>query len=273
VQVKILKGTGDPRGMNDESIFSLLFSGRFDRPGTRIHWQATRLNPPAELTREIDRHWRDIADRGHFNGTIARLEDWTYAPDRLELFLRPTDYKTQLYSNYAVDEIVAHWGEPHLARALGISAVVNSRDHQILVMKRSETVGEYPGCYDVFGGHIDCPASDPPDVFAAMAAELREELALEEYEVVLYGYGLISAVAIRKPELLFTAQADLTADEILARAQTARDRNEYGSLQALPDRADAIGRFMSDHRDEISPSAYGCLAVYREQMRQHGRRR
>jgi 8-oxo-dGTP pyrophosphatase MutT (NUDIX family) len=254
-------------------IYSIYHDRQFSPSALVVFWQDQSLPLPGELQLEIERHWQELNGRGFFNGRLARLDSWQIWKGHLALFLRPTDYKTQLYSNTAVNEVVARWGEHALARALGISAVVISRDDQLVLMKRSDTVGEYPGRYDVFGGHIDCLATGPPDIFAAMAAELEEELGLKEDEIRLRGCGLISAVPIRKPELLFSARTRCAAEEIWARARTARDRHEYGTLETLPNRATAIGRFLKDHRDEISPSAYGCLAVYREQMSQHGRKR
>ncbi len=216
---------------------------------------------PPQMLEEIDQHWSITS--GHFNGSLARLEKWFYENGQLRLVMRPTEYKVLLYSNRHVDKIKKQWGEQYLSKALGISANVLTKDNKLLMMRRSAHVGEYADCYDVFGGHIDCPkAGEVPDCFLAMEKELYEELAIEASRIKLKGIGLIEATAHAKPELLFDAEIDISSDDIIEKAAYAIDRKEYDVIFSINNEKSDLANFLRQHRDRISPSAFGCLSVH-----------
>ena len=101
---------------------------------------------------------------------MARLDRWHADGEVLSITLSVTDYQTLFYSNSHVELIEKEWGAKFLSKALGISTVLVTGDKRIPVIKRSSHVGEYPGCLDVFGGHIDVERAG--DVVAAMRDEL-----------------------------------------------------------------------------------------------------
>jgi len=240
-----------------------LVTGHFSAPEVQVSWKNGAEARPPQLQRAVDAAWKGLQPNPHFNGRIARLEAWAVERGTLELQLRPTDYKTLLYSNGHVEEIVAQWGEEALAKALGISAVVLSADGLLILMQRSELVGEYPGCFDVFGGHIEAPArSGRPDPFASMERELAEELALAAEDYVLRCIGLLLARQTRKPELIFRAHSRLHSDRLLQAAVEAQDRYEYTRLLTLPAEAVEIAEFLRQHKSRVSPSAYGALDLF-----------
>lgn len=240
-----------------------LLTGHFAAHEVQVSWKSLAESRPPQLQREIDAAWQGLRPNPHFNGRIARLEGWEAEQGRLELQLRPTDYKTLLYSNGHVEEIVAQWGERALAKALGISAVVLSADGELILMQRSELVGEYPGCFDVFGGHIDAPArGGRPDPFASMEKELAEELALAAEDFVLRCIGLVLARKTRKPELIFRAHTRLTSDALLQAATAAQDRYEYTRLLTVPAEAGEIAAFLQLNTERVSPSACGALELF-----------
>jgi len=240
-----------------------LLRGHYGVDDLRVTWKSIAESRAPELQQAVDAAWKGLKPNPHFNGRIARLEGWAAEDGALELRLRPTDYKSLLYSNGHVAEIVERWGERALSHALGISALVISADDQLILMQRSEQVGEYPGCFDVFGGHIDAPTrGSHPDPFASMAKELVEELALAVEDYTLRCIGLLRARETHKPELIFRAHSRLHSDALLQSAAAARDRYEYTRLLTLPATAAEISAFLRQRGERVSPSAFGALEMF-----------
>ena len=211
---------------------------------------------------QMETFWRQKEKQGHYNGRLVRLENFRTVGAELHLELSGTDYKTLLFSNEFTVNILAGHSEQMLARALGVSAVVKSSDNQIILMQRSALVGEYPNCFDLFGGHIDADLlQDPNAVFSAIERELAEEAALAKSDYDLLCFGLIEAVDHRKPELLFIADCLLSATAIVERAGTAVDRREYQKLLCLANTEHAVQLFVDQNKD-TTPSAVGCLEEY-----------
>lgn len=234
---------------------------KFTQAQVIVSWDPTLKQIPLDLKKEIEKEWEK--QTGFFNGQLARLDAWRFSDEKLDLFLRPTDYKTLLYSNRHTNDIVTNWGEECLSRALGISVVVTTQDQMLLLIKRSASVGEYPNYYDVFGGHIDCSQTENiPDVFVAMMKEIDEELALSRDLFSLIGIGLIIATVHKKPELLFWANVQLSSKDILKLANAAVDRYEYHNILKIKNDKSKIKEFLHQHKQMISPSAYGCLCIY-----------
>jgi 8-oxo-dGTP pyrophosphatase MutT (NUDIX family) len=220
---------------------------------------------------EADEFWQTQLGKGHFNGQMARLHSWRAVDHQLHIDVETTDYKSLLFCHEHTQRLLMNADESALARALGVSAVVQSNDGYIVVMKRSDRVGEYPNCYDLFGGHIDQRLQSVGDcVFTAMELELEEELGLAAADYVLHCFGLLETVDHRKPELLFSAASRYSAEELVRLAGRARDAHEFEHVLILADDARAIAGFLHDH-DDISPSAYGCLNLYSQLRVNHER--
>ncbi len=243
--------------------YHTLFTGGFSPSMVIVQWEESLPPLAGELQTAVDAAWEGLNPNPHFNGRIARLEEWRIRDGALHLWLRPVEYKHLLYSNAHTGEIIRHYGEHQLARALGISAVVVSAEGQILLMERSDRVGEFPGCYDLFGGHIDPPAQgEIPDPFASMEKELDEELALLPGTASLSLFGLLLTREARKPELLFIARCGMESEAMMRAALGARDRYEYRRLLAIPADAESVRGFLQHHRTKLSPSAFGGLEIF-----------
>ncbi|HOC88959.1 MAG TPA: hypothetical protein PKI90_05385 [bacterium] len=243
--------------------YHTLFTGRYTPSEVSVLWEESLMPLSGELQAAIDEAWERLDPNPHFNGRIARLEEWEIEADALRLRLRPTEYKHLLYSNGHTGEIIRRWGERYLSRALGISAVVVSSEGQIMLMQRSDRVGEYPGCYDLFGGHIDLPApGESTDPFVSMAKELEEEIALSPGAAELTLFGLLLTREARKPELLFDARCSLESRLIMQAALSARDRYEYTRLMTISADSASISSFLARNRGMISPSAFGALELF-----------
>ncbi len=248
----------------------ILASGWWSESDVSVIWSDRFFHLPTQWQAEADAFWDGQQSRGYFNGKMARLGGWRVQDHHLHIELETTDYKTLLFGNHCAD-ILAEGYEAVLSGALGVSALVRSSDGQLVLMKRSAQVGEYPLCYDLFGGHIDAGLqSGRNSLFRAMERELEEELGLPASRYTLHCFGLLETCDRRKPELLFAAHSRHTAAELGRLAENARDAHEFEHILILADDKRAINVFLHDH-DTISPSAYGCLFLYSQLRVTHER--
>lgn len=247
----------------DERVFTTLFTKSIAAQNVRVQWGAEPLVLPIEMQEHVEQYWDTLSKEFIFNGALARLDSWQLSGDRLDIQLRPSDYRTLLYSNQHVKKIRQQWGDHCLSRALGISAVLISSDRQLVFIQRSLEVGEFPGACDVFGGHIDVPANQgAPNVFASMAQELEEEAGLTPNEYQLTLIGLIESTPNTKPELIFKAESSLTAQAIKAKVRCARDRREFVCIYTVPDEPAPLRIILENEREKWSPSAFGSVCLH-----------
>ena len=98
---------------------------------------------------------RDIEQTGKttylFNGNLCRLNTWHIENAALTFHLGKTTYKALLYSNKYHRDLVKQFGDAGLSKALGISLILATNDDRLILIKRSEHVGESPGKFDVIG--------------------------------------------------------------------------------------------------------------------------
>lgn len=248
---------------SDTQLFSTVFTCCLCESDVSITWDATPMHLPEEMQRQVSRFWMSLPKDYIYNGQLARLESWSLDSSSCRLDLRPSDYRTLVYSNAHVEQIQQTWGAHYLSRALGISAVLVSADKNLVFMRRSHTVGEFPGCYDVFGGHIDNPTNGQvPNVFVSMAQELEEETGMQQSDFDLRLIGLIESTPNQKPELVFIANAVLSRESILSRAYEAKDHLEFTEVHTLKNELKHIKPFLKAHQSEFSPSAFGSFCVY-----------
>jgi 8-oxo-dGTP pyrophosphatase MutT (NUDIX family) len=246
----------------DDRIFTTIFTCHGSEVNVESSWNPAALQQPADMQREVQEYWARLPKENIFNGQLARLDHWSRLSKGCKFELSPTDYRTLLYSNSHVEHICKTWGSAYLSRALGISAVLLSSDDYILFMKRSTNVGEYPECYDVFGGHIDVPSNGTgPNVFESMAQELEEEAGLDRADYILKLVGLIESTPNRKPELVFIATAHLTKEQIISHTRQAKDQGEFSCVHALENGSEFV-EFVKVNKFEFSPSAFGSICMY-----------
>lgn len=252
--------------MTYQNIYSVLTKGPFKREAINVIWNKESISPPLEFLQNIKNYWQEIKTPYIFDGQLARLTSFSVKKKELTLSLCPGNYSTLLYSNSHVETILANWGEKNLSRILGISAVLETFDNNIVLMKRSSHVGEFPNCYDVFGGHIDVPTDNTkPDVFTSMEQELREEVGLTPQNYQLELIALIEANVNRKPELVFVAKSLISFESIKEKASTAKDKGEWDKIIAIP--KSELGLFLNEKKKQISPSAYGSIDIYSMMLR------
>jgi len=251
-------------------IFSPLWMQTLPHSALEVQWQPEPIQKPASLQRAEKAFWNKLLKKtpsaNLFNGPLAELESFQLKTNRLLLSLRLSNYRTFMYSNFHREKILTNYGEAFVNQGLGISAVVRTEGNKIVLMKRSEQVGEYPGKLDVFGGHIEPgkhSVNGVPDPFLGIREELKEELNLFSEDIRdLRIIGMIRNSETAKPELVFLAQSPLSFEKIREKATHATDAGEYISLISVTDKSEAIRKYLKENTDCFSPSGLGSLWVY-----------
>jgi hypothetical protein len=235
-----------------------------------VNWVEEEPAAPASHQMAVDRHWeRILAERPQanlFDGPLCRLVDWRVSDDTLQVSLGKTRYRELLYSNAHAHELTEAGHLELLSRALGVSAVVRTADCQVILLQRSEKVGEAPGLLDVVGGHIE-PLADQrdgvPDPWVSIAGEIGDELHIPESHLKRWCcLGLIETTGTLKPEMIFSVEVTDTFLEVSQRSIKARDHFEFHRLLPIPE--EQLQRFLEESIDGTSPSAVGALRLYLE---------
>ncbi|MCG8608195.1 hypothetical protein MJD09_24820 [bacterium] len=253
-----------------QNSFRVLTSGCFSAQQTKITWRPAKRRLPAALKHKIEAYWNHEVSQESgrpllFNGQLCRLDGWQCTSSYLVLTLALSEYKELLYSNSHTAEITAEYGSGALSKALGISAILLSRDDKLVMIRRSEMVGECPGMLDVFGGHIDPiehSVDKAPDPWLAMRAELLEECGLNiGSNEQLCCLGLIETTLTQKPEMIFLLQSQHISSEILDLGSKVRS-TEISEFLCFP--RTNLATFIAESGPAISPSAQGALRLFQE---------
>lgn len=259
--------TSDRMITND--IFRIHCLGRWAPSQVHIVFSNRDYILPGNLPARAQQFWENAAaNRRHhlFNGALCRLDAFEVSEEALQLHLSRTCYRDLLFSNAHVSEIAKKFGEQALARALGISVVIETADGFLPLMRRSASLGEGAGMLDVFGGHIhpvEHARDGVPDVFYAIADEVQTELGLmpdqcDEFSCI----GILENLQTRKPEMVFETSIALTMEELRATAAQAKEGAEYVELLAVPAQADEVRKYLQQQWMRFAPSGYGCLALF-----------
>ncbi len=248
--------------------FRIHLSGIWPRSQVQIEYQPIEYGLPGDFVRQSLAFWEtQLAQtkRHLFNGALCRLENFSQINNVLQLSLSRTCYRDLLFSNANTDNLLGALGESGPVRALGISAVIETADGLLPLIRRSEHVGEFPGGLDVIGGHVhpdDHLRNGVPDVFFAIADEVHAELGipfplLDDFVCC----GLAENWRHRKPELAFFLALPLTMEEVRQSAPSAREVDEFTELFAVRVEPASLQRFIAGNAARITPSALGCLQI------------
>jgi 8-oxo-dGTP pyrophosphatase MutT (NUDIX family) len=127
--------------------------------------------------------------------------------------------------------------------AVGISALVVTRDWSFVLGRRSERVLGLSGELHTLGGMLEerDAVGGSVDCFGAIRRELLEELGLARADVSeLLLLGAAVEPRIHQPELLFEARTTLSFAELRERFATAASRAEHSELVELPPEPHAL---------------------------------
>ena len=259
--------------MRPTAPFRVLVRGIFPAHNLEVRWREGEPDFPTEHRQAVLSYWdRLLASRPQANlydGPLCRLEEFRVVDDVLVLTLGRTRYRDLLYSNAHAQVLAAADRADLLSRALGVSAVVKTADKQIVLLQRSQHVGEAPGMLDVVGGHIQPEAESPgtaPDPLAAIVAEVVEELNVPPGSLGPWlCLGLIETTETRKPEMIFSVGLADSFSVVAECSRWACDHFEFDGLLAVQE--GELGGFLQSHADRMSPSALGALHLYDEEIK------
>ncbi len=254
----------EPAGGSDDAALRIDFHilagdvahSRFRPDQIRCRWLAQPFEPADPVGALVERLWRrnqaSAAARGLrlFDGTLARLVDFSRRGNGIHLTLQPTSYRIFSTTNLMLDtpmipcddgearsirqlagEEVFRLPSPYLANPLNVIATIVSRDGVTFVPRRSSSVFERPGTLQAsVGGALD--TGEHPA--AALRRETMEEWGLEirEDEITFLALGVSGTTG--EPDLLAMVQSRLSAGEIRRRYQCHAEQEEFTAFRQVP---------------------------------------
>ena len=251
--------------------------GRYPPSQVRVTLDPSPRPTTPELDALIEAEWeRQTAlakgtDRLLFNGPLMRYvrhevtEPSNNRPAELHLTVGPTCYRDFVGTNLFNRHRLGEFGWERFANPIGTTATLTTSDDQICYGRRSARVSYHSLHVHTFGGALEERDRTPDgsiNPFGSLCRELVEELCLPREELRdLICVGLIRDNEIHQPEMLFEARLDLTAEELLARWNSAESKDEHDEIVSLPDEPDAIVPFIKNC-GPIAPVAIGALFLH-----------
>ncbi len=208
-------------------------------------WTDTPRSTSPTLERAIAQVWEaesavaQAENRILVDGALIRLVDHQRGQEGVRLVLGPTSYREFFGTHVHNAPLVAQFGSGGYSEAIGVSAVIVTRDGRLALGRRSRRVANYAEHLHTFGGMLERLAGAgrfPPHVADALAREISEELGiarLDRSRSVLL--GLVRDRLLVQPELIFEVAIDLNQQELLESFGKARDGLEHVAIEFLPD--------------------------------------
>ena len=237
--------------------FSLLLARRFLPGQITASWTpSTRAIVPA-VEASIETAWHQTISRPGvrlFDGTVARLESFDVADDRLHIALSPTRYRILVGTNFSNPHFADTFGDAVMANPLGVSTGLITSDAFWIMGRRNRSVAYYPHRVHPFAGSLEVRAH--VDLFDDIRRELREELSLSTAELSRLTFvGLAVDRNLRHPESIFLTQTHLTRQQITAQL----DQDEHDGVWFTPATAEATSAAMNDA--DLTPIARAALLL------------
>ncbi len=218
----------------------------------------TRRTLP-EVDALIDAAWKSAGQRPGihlFDGAMCRWESSKVDGQRLTLGFSQTSYRIFLGTNLSYPQLYDTHGPDVLANPVGLSVILLTHDGYLLMGQRSDSVAYHAGRVHPFAGTLE-PA-DAGNVFHGIYRELQEELHLPASEVIDPSLiGIAEDTAIHQPELIFTAVASRTRDELTGTVDAA----EHAGLWSLRAEPAAIENALRQPTD-LTPIAIAALLLW-----------
>ena len=163
------------------------------------------------------------------------------------------------FAQYLMENGRVFYNDPHayFSNPIGNCAVIESADGKIALIKRAETMHEYPGFYDTPGGHPEPKQHtfDTKGQFDAIKDEVSEEIgipveSIEEARIIGVTTNLEN---FGKPDLLFHLKTGLKGDKMSV--------SEEVSAVEIMDKNELYAHFRNGTRNIVPPSQ-ALLAAY-----------
>lgn len=250
-------------------LYRLVLAADVPLDAVAVRHQAARR---ADFTGDLERRRLELIARYSQEGRplivdehgllppLYRLDDITSSTKgALALTTSATDYAEYLLTNVEHPEWRQTREENVMSDALGISAVLRTRDHFIVVGVRSRRTHEAAGSVHVLpSGHPHPPQS----IAEAFHAELSEEVGLDPNHLVdARVTGVVRALPSGKPELTARLVAEVDAAEISRRSSRAQERWEYEELRFVRWEPQEITTWLCDQVASCTPPGHAAVAL------------
>ncbi|MFQ5629079.1 MAG: hypothetical protein ACE5I1_09990 [bacterium] len=249
--------------------FRMLVTGSWEKDEVIIFVSEKTPAWPNAFYRQAKIFWQQAlkSEKKLFNGALSSLVSSHTNNNQLLLTLGRICYRDQMYSNNSMKNWKLEERNRYATRGLGISAVVETADRQVLMIVRSQYVSENAGFLDVIGGHVhpeDHAKEGKPDVFYAIADEMHCELGIDFRNIKkTVCIGLIENTEWLKPELVFVSNLNLAKAEVLECSKQAKERFECSKMVSFAANQTGVLSFLDEYRQRCTPSAEGCLELYK----------
>ncbi len=251
--------------------FVVDFSGELGPDDFTIAWRDQPRPPHPELDRLVAETWNAFVaqcrrNRQHlFNGPMARLLSYVRRDSRWHLEVGPTDYANYIGTNYLNYEKGDVIGWDLFANPLGVSTLLVTSDHWLVLGRRGQHLAVCPGMLHLFGGTMD-PSDRLPDgrmdAFGCARRELGEELGIRSTEIVsLKCTGLVREATSRQPELIFECECTCSLSDLLERLRPGHPEEEHAALECCIPEEHEICAFIAG-TGQVAPVAAAALGVY-----------
>jgi 8-oxo-dGTP pyrophosphatase MutT (NUDIX family) len=224
-------------------------------------WLEARLDPYLDL----------------YNGKALSMIASSVTKGILKVQTMRTDYRSFYGTNV---RNFSRINDPRLcANALAVCAVVESRDGNILIGRRSAKVAESSGFWHVPGGTMEVSpelniyanalklrSRNLLNPFRQMERELEEEFGLRLMDI---GWSVCLALGenlrIGKPEFICYYHLNIDSVDVQKRIETATNRDEHDEILHLP--MEEIESFVQSY--EVAPIGKAALHCYMHYLQSH----
>lgn len=255
----------------DCGAFYLDHVGLFDSRCVRVCRSDERRKSTEELDRSIEQTWNEQVELAAlhgkvlYNGRLCRLIGSDSVDSALSLTVGEVSYREFVGTNLTQARVRYLHGPEAMADPLGVSAVVVTEDGFILLGVRSRSVFACPGQIHPIGG-IMAPSRDAaavPDPFAAIAAELHEELNLQGESIrQCVCMGLVRDKGTVQPELIFDIGLAGDVEAVRKGAAGAADAAEHDKIVQLRDHPGSVVTYLEKHSGQMTPVATAALLLH-----------
>ena len=269
-----------------EIVASLAHIGGVKESQIQINCSAANDRQPStpENEAQIETIWRERvkSNPSLFDGTKFRFAGVRQGTP-LIIDLGITSYKYFLGTNCA-----ANWNDlhpMHLASPLGNAAIVETRDKKVVLLRRSQNVGECPDTIVCPGGHPEpemvginrmkewgemSTSSDwnqqiCHELFDAMVREVVEETGIPRSKLgTVKCIGFTERIVNKRPDIIFHIPCLITASEVHELYANGPEHKYESTDLITMDRDDFIKKVLDDNSINMPGCHRGGVDLYRD---------
>jgi len=224
-------------------FFEIPIEGSFPKEKITIQDTQETIERPNEVQEKIEENWlkrrHEVDQRGGklIDRPKVILIDTQIKDDKLYIKLGRGHYK-DFVGTYGTE---LHDTNPELVpRNFSISALLETADGYIVLLKRSQRVFQYPSWISTFGGSVEPEDVDDKgsiDPFKTVSREVSEEAGISPESINdIQCLGFTRDIHTKVEDMMFQAKTSLTKDEIEKQQQNQHlEEGECVLVLANPD--------------------------------------